>query len=152
MWVWSLPGSGRSPGEGNDTHSSILAWEISWTKEPVHGATVRGVAKESDTTEQLMKNKVAPTTAEGTGLIQWRGMPTPQPAGSPGRTLGRVHGPRQGAGADWVHFYPICLQLPNRGEYSPASPQGFWLQLQPLLYKWVPHVIWKYYLAAGMVM
>ena len=28
------PGSGRSPGEGNGNHSSILAWEISWTEEP----------------------------------------------------------------------------------------------------------------------
>ena len=25
----SISGSGRSPGEGNATHSSILAWEIS---------------------------------------------------------------------------------------------------------------------------
>jgi len=25
------PGSGRSPGEGNGNHSSILAWEISWS-------------------------------------------------------------------------------------------------------------------------
>ena len=32
--VGSIPGSGRSPGEGNATHSSILAWEIPWTKEP----------------------------------------------------------------------------------------------------------------------
>ena len=31
----SIPGSGRSPGEGNGTHSSIFAWEIPWTKE--HG-------------------------------------------------------------------------------------------------------------------
>ena len=31
----SIPQSGRSPGEGNMvTHSSILAWEISWTEEP----------------------------------------------------------------------------------------------------------------------
>ena len=30
----SIPGSGRSPGEGNATHSSILAWEIPWTEEP----------------------------------------------------------------------------------------------------------------------
>ena len=30
----SIPGSGRSPGGGNGTHSSILAWEIPWTKEP----------------------------------------------------------------------------------------------------------------------
>ena len=30
-----IPGLGRSPGEGREaTHSSILAWEISWTEEP----------------------------------------------------------------------------------------------------------------------
>ena len=32
--VGSIPGSGRSPGEANGTHSSILAWEIPWTEEP----------------------------------------------------------------------------------------------------------------------
>ena len=31
--VDSTPGSGRSPGEGNANHSSILAWEIPWTEE-----------------------------------------------------------------------------------------------------------------------
>ena len=34
---------GSSPGEGNATHSSILAWRIAWTEEPgsltVHGIT-----------------------------------------------------------------------------------------------------------------
>ena len=30
----STPGLGRSPGEGNGNHSSILAWKIPWTKEP----------------------------------------------------------------------------------------------------------------------
>ena len=36
------------------THSSILAWEITWTEEP-RGVvcTIRGVTKESDTTERL---------------------------------------------------------------------------------------------------
>ena len=29
-----IPGSGRSPGEGNGNYSSILAWEIPWTEEP----------------------------------------------------------------------------------------------------------------------
>ena len=29
----SIPGSGRSPAEGND-NSSTLAWEIPWTEEP----------------------------------------------------------------------------------------------------------------------
>ena len=32
--VGSIPGSGRSPGEEMATHSSILAWKISWTEEP----------------------------------------------------------------------------------------------------------------------
>ena len=31
----SIPGSGRSPGEGNGNHSSTLAWRILWTEE--HG-------------------------------------------------------------------------------------------------------------------
>ena len=30
----SIPGSGRYTGEGNGTHSSILAWKIPWTEEP----------------------------------------------------------------------------------------------------------------------
>ena len=29
-----IPGSGRSPGGGPATHSSILAWRIPWTEEP----------------------------------------------------------------------------------------------------------------------
>ena len=30
----SISGLGRSPGEGNGTYSSTLAWEIPWTEEP----------------------------------------------------------------------------------------------------------------------
>ena len=30
----SIPGSGRSPEKEMATHSSILAWRISWTEEP----------------------------------------------------------------------------------------------------------------------
>ena len=44
----SIPGLGRSPGEGMATHSSILSWRIPWTEEP----GPRG-CKESDTTERL---------------------------------------------------------------------------------------------------
>ena len=29
-----IPGSGRSPGEGMATYSSILAWKTPWTEEP----------------------------------------------------------------------------------------------------------------------
>ena len=30
----SIPGSGRSPGKGIATHSSILVWRIPWTEKP----------------------------------------------------------------------------------------------------------------------
>ena len=30
----SIPRWGRSPGVGNDAHSSILVWKIPWTEEP----------------------------------------------------------------------------------------------------------------------
>ena len=30
----SIPGSGKSPGEGNGIHCSILAWKIPWTENP----------------------------------------------------------------------------------------------------------------------
>ena len=32
--IGSIPGLGRSPGGGQDDHSSILAWRITWTEEP----------------------------------------------------------------------------------------------------------------------
>ena len=32
--IGSIPGSRRSPGEGNGNHSSILAWKIPWMEEP----------------------------------------------------------------------------------------------------------------------
>ena len=30
----SVPGLGRSPGEGKAAHSSILAWRVPWAEEP----------------------------------------------------------------------------------------------------------------------
>ena len=40
----SIPGLGRSPGVGNATHSSLLAWRTSWTEEPrrLHGVAKSG--------------------------------------------------------------------------------------------------------------
>ena len=58
----SVPGLGRSPGEGNGnpllysclenlvTHSSVLAWRIPWTEEPGRLYSPWG-HKESDTIE-----------------------------------------------------------------------------------------------------
>ena len=31
----SIPGSGRSPGDGNASHSSILPGEIPWAEKPI---------------------------------------------------------------------------------------------------------------------
>ena len=45
----SIPGSGRSPGEGNGKYSSILAWEILWTEEP--GGLQSTGSQESDVAE-----------------------------------------------------------------------------------------------------
>ena len=45
-----IPRLGRSPGEGNATYSSILAWRIPWTEEP-GGLYSPWGHKESDMTE-----------------------------------------------------------------------------------------------------
>ena len=45
----SIPGSGRSPGEDIETHTSISAWRICWTED--HGGLQSNGCKELDTTE-----------------------------------------------------------------------------------------------------
>ena len=55
-----IAGSGTSPGEGNDNHSSILAWEIPWTEEPgglQYMGLQKGWAQLSDQTTRLILNK-----------------------------------------------------------------------------------------------
>ena len=49
--VGSIPGLGRSPGEGMVTHSSILAWRILWIENP--GGYSPSGHKESKTTEPV---------------------------------------------------------------------------------------------------
>ena len=46
--VGLIPGSGRSPGDGNATYPSIFAWDIPWTEEPDRLQSL--VKKESDMT------------------------------------------------------------------------------------------------------
>ena len=43
----SIPGLGRSPGEGNATHSCILTWEIPQTVEP---GSLQSMGSQLDTT------------------------------------------------------------------------------------------------------
>ena len=52
--VSSIPGRGRSPGEGASIPEYVLAWENLMERGTWHAA---GVAKESDMTEQLKNNK-----------------------------------------------------------------------------------------------
>ena len=48
----SIPGLGRSPGVGNDNHSSILAWKIPCTEKP--GGYSPQDPEESDTTKHTI--------------------------------------------------------------------------------------------------
>ena len=48
-----IPGSGRSPGEGNGNHSSILAWEIPWTEEPEKGFPGSSAVKNLPAMEEM---------------------------------------------------------------------------------------------------
>ena len=50
----STPGSGKSPGEGNGTHSSILVWETPWTEKP--GELLSMELQELYMTKQLNNN------------------------------------------------------------------------------------------------
>ena len=54
-------GSGRSPGEGNGNPLQYSCLENPTDREAWQ-ATVHGIAKESDTTEQLTKHKDKPRT------------------------------------------------------------------------------------------
>ena len=49
----SIPGSWKTPGGGNGTHSSILAWRVSRTEEPGGPLSILWGLKELDMTEQL---------------------------------------------------------------------------------------------------
>ena len=49
-----IPGSGRSPGEENATHSSILAWEMPWIVAPeVKGFPGGSVVKNQSAKQEI---------------------------------------------------------------------------------------------------
>ena len=52
----SIPGLGRSPGEGNGSHSSILAWRMPWT---VQSSSVSSVAQSCPTLCDPMNRSTA---------------------------------------------------------------------------------------------
>ena len=62
--VGSIPGLGRSSGEGNDNHFSILAWTILWTEEPACYSLWGH--QESDMTQRLNNNNAESYTTRET--------------------------------------------------------------------------------------
>ena len=74
--AYSIPGSGRSSGEGNGNPLSILAWRIPWTEAP-GGLQSRGreVSVMTEATEHLARSahKSIGHTRENKGLrLLWR--------------------------------------------------------------------------------
>ena len=63
QYVGSIPGLGKSLGEGMATHSGILAWRIPWAADSA-GYSLQG-GEELDTTEQLRSSK---------NVITWKGL------------------------------------------------------------------------------
>ena len=53
----SIPGLGRSPGEGNDNSLQYSCLGNPMDRDPGRLQSVLGVAKESDTIEQINSNK-----------------------------------------------------------------------------------------------
>ena len=52
----SIPGSGRSPGEGNGNHSSIPAWRMPWTEEPGRLQSMESETVRHDLLTEQQKN------------------------------------------------------------------------------------------------
>ena len=63
-----IPGPGRTPGEGSDTHSSILAGEIPWTEEPVRLQSMGSQRVRRDLTKQQQHQ---PRTEARARLLSW---------------------------------------------------------------------------------
>ena len=112
----SIPGSGRSSGEGIATHSSKLAWGIPWTEEPGRQQSMglqrvrhyRAHTLESDTTEhtrsQLQWDLTIRKSLGQRGT--WAGSFTT--SGEPS-LLGRAHRASQGPHGP---FISSCIQPP----------------------------------------
>ena len=58
----SIPGLGRSPGEGMATHFSIVAWRIPWTEEP-GGLQCMGLQSQTRLSTFQKKKKKRPWTS-----------------------------------------------------------------------------------------
>ena len=130
QFLWSkkmlitLPGSGRSPGGEMATHSSILAWEISWTVEPGGLPSMRSqrvghdwVSEPTrgcfeDNMSQPMKKMFVNRPVPGCGLLQ---------LGS-GQAGARSRGDRSPAAVITAHGPSSTLDARPHPQLSSALP------------------------------
>ena len=91
-WVHSL-GQGDPQEKEMTIHTTILAWEIPWTKEPC-GATVHGVAKSwtrlRDFTFTFHFHALEKEMATHSSVLAWRIPGTGEPGGLPSMGSHRV--------------------------------------------------------------
>ena len=103
-------GPENSLEKGMATHSSILAWRIPWTEEPCSGL---GVAKESDTTEQL-NNTSTPEEKGLNGDGFWR------PSGVKFHSQFRRWHEKEAVG--WITVVPQrAVKATRRGTLNPTA-------------------------------
>ena len=67
-----IPGLGRSLGEGNATHSRILAWRIPWTEEPGGLQSVGCSRQEYWSGLHFLLQGIFPTQGSNTCLLHCR--------------------------------------------------------------------------------
>ena len=87
----SIPGLGRSPGEGNGYHSSTVAWRIPWTEEP--GRLQSMGLQESDTTQQLKGESYSVRSRAKLGCCSGRQLKSPGQKGNVHNSHGLDVGP-----------------------------------------------------------
>ena len=71
----SVPGLGRSPGEGNGNRLSILAWRIPWNKEP---GGLQSIGSQKSRTH--LSDETTAKGCDGKGRILLPVPPGPSPA------------------------------------------------------------------------
>ena len=107
----SISGSGRSPGVGSATHSSILAWKIPWTEEPGESWG----CEESDMTDQ--PNMYAAAAAKSRQSCPTLCNPIDgSPPGSP------VPGILQARTRVGCHLLLQCMKVKSESEVAESYP------------------------------
>ena len=137
-WVWFLGGEDLLE-KGMTTHSSILAWRISWTEEP-GGLQSRGVQRVRHSwatntyihtraclVAQLVKNPTAmqrPRFDSWVGKIPWRRKWIPTPVFLPGES----HGQRSLVGSQSMELQELDTTKPPHHHTHTHTLEVFLLQ------------------------